>query len=401
MLTKRMPRETVPEPAQCRAQRIEVQFEYPVVFTQGLFADANDDLLWALSRREPQRRHKVYVVIDQGVAAAWPQLTQDIERWFQQRAESVELIDRPLVVIGGEAAKNDPDLVGSLLARFQTAKLDRQSVVLIIGGGALLDAAGYAASVTHRGVRVVRAPTTVLAQNDAGIGVKNGINAFGTKNFVGTFAPPFAVVNDIDFIGTLHERDRRAGIAEAVKVACIRDAEFFGWLEANRDALARSEQSVMQPMIARCADLHLRHIRTCGDPFEMGSARPLDFGHWAAHRLEALSRHALRHGEAVAIGIALDSRISVLEGRLEQAAQTRIWDTLLGVGFSLWHDALAQADASGRLAVLHGLDEFREHLGGELTVTLLNAIGSGVEVHEIDERHVAEAIVALRETTKV
>ncbi len=385
-----------PQPAQCRMQQIAVEYDYPVVFTRGLFGAGNDDLLWAITRREPERRHKVYVVIDQGVAAAWPNLGTEIAEWFDARSQYVTLLAKPLVLLGGEAAKNDPDFVSALLARFRDVKLDRQSFVLIIGGGAVLDAAGYAAAITHRGVRVVRAPTTVLAQNDAGIGVKNGVNAFRTKNFLGTFAPPFAVINDIDFIGTLGSRDRRAGIAEAVKVACIRDAAFFDWLEANVAGLADSEPQVMAEMIRRCAELHLQHIRTCGDPFEMGSARPLDFGHWAAHRLEALSRHTLRHGEAVALGIALDARISVLEGRLDAAAQERIWATLRGVGFSLWHDALADAGADGRLAVLRGLDEFREHLGGELTVTLLDAIGRGVEVHEMDEGRVGEAIVDLR-----
>ena len=402
MLDGWMGRQSPPlrEPASCQAQRITVEYDYPVVFTRGLFAEDNDDLLWALARKEPDRRHKVYVVVDQGVAEAWPALIDDIEAWFEARRDHLELTDRPLVILGGEAAKNDPDLVGSLLARFQGAKLDRQAFVLMIGGGAMLDVVGYAAAITHRGLRIVRAPSTVLAQNDAGIGVKNGINAFRTKNFLGTFAPPFAVVNDIDMIRTLHVRDRRAGIAEAVKVACIRDASFFDWIEAERHGLRDAEPTVMEQMIRRCAELHLLHIRTCGDPFEMGSARPLDFGHWAAHRLEALTRHELRHGEAVAIGIALDSRISVLTGRLDEASQQRIWDTLAGVGFPLWHDALADADSDGRLAVLRGLDQFREHLGGELTVTLLEAIGRGVEVHEIDEAAVGEAIVELRRSAK-
>ena len=398
MLTGRMAGQSPPlrEPASCKPQRIRVEFDYPVVFTRGLFAEDNDDLLWAIARKEPDRCHKVYVVIDQGVAEAWPTLVDDVETWFEARNRHLELCDRPLVILGGEAAKNDPDLVGSLLARFQGAKLDRQAFVLMIGGGAMLDVVGYAAAITHRGLRIVRAPSTVLAQNDAGIGVKNGINAFRTKNFLGTFAPPFAVVNDIDLIRTLHARDRRAGIAEAVKVACIRDANFFDWLEAERDELRDSEPAVMEEMIRRCAELHLQHISTCGDPFEMGSARPLDFGHWAAHRLEALTRHELRHGEAVAIGIALDARISVLTGRLDEQSQRRIWDTLLGVGFPLWHDALTEADSDGRLAVIRGLDQFREHLGGELTVTLLEAIGRGVEVHEVDEAMVGEAIVELR-----
>lgn len=380
------------EPAQLRTQHITVHYDYPVVFTRGVFAADNDDLLWALTRTEPQRQHKVLVVLDRGVADAWPNLVGAMDAWFLPRRAHAGLVGPPNVVPGGEASKNDPDLVSSLLANFREAKLDRQSFVVIIGGGAVLDAAGYAASIAHRGIRVIRVPTTVLGQNDAGIGVKNGVNAFATKNFLGTFAPPHAVLNDIEFLATLQPRDKRAGIAEAIKVACIRDADFFDWLQAQQRSLYDGEPAAMEAMIRRCAELHLQHICTSGDPFEMGSARPLDFGHWAAHRLEALSEHALRHGEAVAIGIALDTRISVRTGRLDAASGDRVLATLRGVGLELWSSALTIAEDDGRLAVLRGLDEFREHLGGELTVTLLEAIGRGIEVHEIDEVVVRAAI---------
>src|SRR6185312_16684743 len=157
-------------------------------------------------------------------------------------------------------------------------------------------------------------PTTVLAQNDAGIGVKNGINAFGAKNMLGTFAAPFAVINDGRFLATLGERDRIAGMAEAVKVALVRDAKFFAWLRAAAPRLAAFDRDAVAQSIRRCAELHLAHIATGGDPFELGNARPLDFGHWAAHKLEVMTDHALRHGEAVALGMALDARYSVEAG---------------------------------------------------------------------------------------
>ena len=97
----------------------------------------------------------------------------------------------------------------------------------MIGGGAVLDMVSFAAAIAHRGIRVVRFPTTVLAQADSGVGVKNSINLFGKKNFVGTFVPPFAVINDFDFLETLEPRDRIAGVVEAVKVALLKDAAFF------------------------------------------------------------------------------------------------------------------------------------------------------------------------------
>jgi 3-dehydroquinate synthase len=243
----------------------------------------------------------------------------------------------------------------------------------------------------------VRVPTTVLAQNDSGVGVKNGVNAFGVKNFVGSFAPPFAVLNDAIFLRTLQPRDRIAGMAEAVKVALIRDAVFFEWLESQVDALRASEPEAMARMIRRCAELHMRQIAHGGDPFESGSARPLDYGHWSAHKLEALTGNELRHGEAVAIGIALDGRYAVQVGMLAAGREERIFGLLKRLGFYLWHAALERRDAQGRWLVLEGLREFREHLGGELSVTLLREIGRGEEVHAMDEAEILRAIAWLRQ----
>src|SRR6187402_1345070 len=129
-----------------------------------------------------------------------------------------------------------------------------------VGGGAVLDAAGFAAAIFHRGVRHIRCPTTVLAQADSGVGVKNAINAFGLKNLLGTFAPPFAVINDSAFLDKLPARDKRAGIAEAVKVALIRDADFFTWLEAEAEALARFAPNALDTLVRRCALLHMHQI---------------------------------------------------------------------------------------------------------------------------------------------
>jgi 3-dehydroquinate synthase len=317
-----------------------------------------------------------------------------------EHADVLELIAEPLVILGGESAKNDPALLDDLLARFFRLGLDRHCCVLILGGGAVLDAVGHAAAICHRGLRVVRMPTTVLAQDDAGIGVKNGVNAFGVKNAIGSFAPPYAVINDLDFLASLPLRDRIAGLAEAVKVALIRDPEFFVALERDAAALGVGQLEPLEPAIRRCAELHLEHIRSSGDPFETGSARPLDFGHWAAHKLELLSQHALRHGEAVALGIALDSHYSMMiggHGRLAQAEFDRILALLAALGLPRWTPALV-ASIGGSVALLAGLDEFREHLGGELTITLLDAIGRGVEVHAIDRATMSACVEALART---
>ena len=252
------------------------------------------------------------------------------------------------------------------------------------------------AATSHRGIRHVRVPTTVLAQNDSGIGVKNGVNLFGQKNYIGTFAPPFAVLNDYAFIETLPQREKIAGMAEAVKVGLIRDGEFFKWLEQSADDLITFEPDAMQYMIQRCAELHMHQISKGGDPFETGSARPLDFGHWAAHKLEILTKHRLRHGEAVAIGMALDTRYSVTSGLLPAGDDERVCFLLEHLGFKLWHSALLLENSAGKLELLAGLEDFREHLGGELTITLLESLGKGVEVNQMDDQLVAEGLNWLR-----
>lgn len=377
-------------------QSFAVQYDYPVHFTHDLFSRDNSVFVSALARKEANKRHRFVVFIDADVAASWPGLAHDICAYADCHAAQLQLLAHPETIPGGEQVKHDPELVTRLQRRLVDLGIDRHSYVVGIGGGAFLDMVGFVAATTHRGVRHVRVPTTVLGQNDSGVGVKNGVNAFGMKNLLGSFAPPFAVLNDANFLRTLHPRDRVAGIAEAVKVALIRDGVFFEWLESQVEALRACAPEATARMIRRCAELHMRQIAHGGDPFETGSARPLDYGHWSAHKLEALTAHELRHGEAVAIGLALDSRYSVQIGMLEPGLEERIIDLLKGLGFYPWHPALERRDAEGRWVILEGLREFREHLGGELTITLLRAIGRGEEVHVMDEDEILRAIAWLR-----
>lgn len=373
-------------------QRFAVSYEYPVHFTSRLFDPTNPVLQDTLTRLEPKRRHRCLVFVDDGVVAVRPGLIAAIEAYAAAHASAIELVVTPVTVLGGEKIKNELFHIEWMMGLIQQHQIDRHSFVIAIGGGAVLDAVGLAAATSHRGIRHIRVPTTVLSQNDSGVGVKNGVNLKGSKNFIGSFAPPFAVLNDLDFIADLPAREKTAGMAEAVKVALIRDAAFFTWLERHVDALTLFDAAVMAVMIRRCAELHMHQIAHAGDPFECGSARPLDFGHWAAHKIESLTRNHVRHGEAVAIGIALDTRYSVLAGLLEPGLDDRVAALLELLGFDLWHPVLEARASDGSHPLLKGLSEFREHLGGELTITLLEDIGRGIEVHEMHENLVRDAI---------
>jgi 3-dehydroquinate synthase len=374
---------------------ITVSYEHQVHFTHGAFRVDNPLLADVLASKPSNRIPRVLVVVDQNLAAAQPALAPAIRDYFADRNGQFELVPDLLRVSGGETAKNSEAAVKRIYGAIEEHGLCRHCYILGIGGGALLDVVGFAAATAHRGVRHVRLPTTVLAQDDAGVGVKNGINAFGKKNFIGTFAPPFAVINDFDLLTSLPEREKRAGYIEAIKVALIRDARFFAWIEQNQAALRAFQPAAVETLIRRCAEAHVRHIATGGDPFEQGSARPLDFGHWAAHKLEQLSEFRIHHGEAVAIGIALDVTYSVLAGFLDATTGERILQLIEALGFELWSAQLAHQSSTGKRSVLHGLEEFREHLGGALTITLLKRIGEGFEVHEMEEARVLEAIEIL------
>ena len=391
-------------------QEFLVPVRYPVHFTTGVFAPSNRLLRDLIARGRGARPSattddceddapaKAVVVVDRGVERAHPALIDTIDAYCAAHRNAIALSAPILVVPGGESVKNDRRHVERILEVINTASLCRHSYLVAVGGGAVLDAAGFAAATAHRGIRLIRVPTTVLSQDDSGMGVKNGVNAFGKKNYLGTFAPPFAVINDSSFLSTLSDRDWRGGATEAVKAALIRDPEFFDFLEHHAAALVDRDLDVMVQVIRRSAILHLRHIANGGDPFEHGSSRPLDFGHWAAHRLEQATSHRLGHGEAVGIGIALDTTYSHLAGFLGEPEWRRVINLLMALGVQIHDPSLEEhletPDDPG--CILRGLAEFREHLGGRLTIMLLKGIGQPFDVHDIRADLVVKSIHILK-----
>ena len=375
---------------------ISIPYQLRVYFTKHAFDVTNPLFRDLACSKESGNRRKVLFYVDEAVSQANPALADKISAYFDRYTEDLRLMGVETLQ-GGESLKNDEDCLGRIYGDIENRKICRHSYIVAIGGGALLDTVGFAAATAHRGIRHFRFPTTTLGQADAGVGVKNGVNYNRKKNFVGAFAPPFAVVNDFSFLETLPEVHLRNGYIEAIKVALIRDEKFFDWIEANAEALNRFEPAAMQEIIHRCAEHHVAHIATSGDPFEMGSVRPLDFGHWAAHKLEQLSEFALSHGEAVAIGIAIDTLYSEEMGYLDKSCSDRILSLLKRLNFETYSDQLERRNERGYPYVLEGLEEFREHLGGLLTITLLKKIGSRFEVHEMDTDVVLKSMNRLKE----
>lgn len=379
-------------------QTVQVTYDFPVHFIDNAFSATNTTIRNLCQPSVGRTSAKVLVVVDGGLAEAFPELVADIESYFANEDSRATLVQTPLLVAGGESIKNNLTSVSEILSTIEKHGIDRHSYVVAIGGGALLDMAGFAAAIAHRGVRLIRMPTTVLSQDDSGVGVKNSVNFFGKKNFLGTFAPPYAVVNDLQLLTRLPDRDWLGGVSEAVKVSLLKDAEFFKYIEDHATDLVNRDLETMRWVVFRSAELHLNHIATSGDAFEFGSSRPLDFGHWSAHKLEQISNYSWRHGEAVAIGIALDSTYSYLGGMLSEDDWMRVIRVFQALNLPIYADELLEAkSAVGNLEVLAGLNEFREHLGGQLTIMLLEGIGNGVEVNEMDDARIIKSIELLRD----
>lgn len=381
-------------------QEFTVSYNYPVHFTRNIFSPDNSLLADTINRLNENRRHRVQIFIDSGVAEAWTNLNSTIKKYFKAYTDTLELVCEPEIVPGGELAKNNRDAAEYVMESIADHHLCRQSFVIIIGGGSVLDIVGLAAALVHRGVRQIRIPTTVLAQDDSGVGVKNGIDAYGVKNYAGTFAPPFGVLIDFDFLQTLSNKYWIGGIAEAFKVAIIKDSEFFNYLCLNASSLKTRKSDVIEQVIRRSAIIHLQHIQNNGDPFEFGIARPLDFGHWSAHKLEVISGYELGHGQAVAIGIALDSYYAWKTKHISEEEFNKIISAFVATGLPIWSSLLERKTSGNELEVLCGLDDFQEHLGGELHITIPSPIGSKIEINQMNKDIIQDAIKYLKSCTK-
>src|SRR5688572_7295350 len=375
---------------------ITLRHEHRLIFTRDVFAEQNPVLAELLTAREPKENVRVLVFWDAGLESVFPGTSEKISRWFAHRTDRVRLAAAPISVPGGEGVKNDFHQLECAWTAINSAGMCRHSYIIAVGGGAVLDLVGFAAATAHRGIPLVRVPTTSLSQADGGVGVKSGVNYFGKKNWLGSFGVPHAIVNDVMFLHVLPVRERRAGLVEAVKVALIRDATFFEFIAERVDALAKFEPAPFEAVIRESARQHIEHIATAGDPYERGSARPLDFGHWAAHKLEQMSEFHFSHGESVAIGMALDLIYARRIGALPEPITDRILDILSRLGFVLYTPVLEERGDDGRYKVVHGLDEFREHMGGRLTIPMIRAPGQRFDLHNIDPATVDAAISELK-----
>ena len=367
--------------------KISPQFKHRLFFSRDVFSSGQFFSLFPECRGK-----KILVFVDEGVFSHFPQLNEEISTSLSPFCEFQGIFS----FLGGERAKAGLKVVEKMWQVLEEKKLDRHSYLLAIGGGAFLDVAGFVATTAHRGVRLIRFPTSTLAQADSGVGVKNGVNLYGKKNFIGTFSVPFAVVNDSSFLASQPRSLMSEGLVEAVKVALVKDKDFFTYIENHLSKLQNLDFPLISEVVRLSAIAHSYHIAEGGDPFELKNFRPLDFGHWAAHKLEAMSDFSLNHSSAVAIGLALDCVYSWKIGKCSEEILQRVLFVLESLQMPCFHPLLLKKNSSSEYQLFLGLEEFREHLGGHLSILLLKDIGDAEEVHSIDFSALEECVLFLQ-----
>ncbi len=326
--------------------------EYPVYVGRGLLSG---DVQWAR-----QLRGRVLVVSDETVAGLYLSRLEPALRPVAHHAV--------VILPDGENQKtlaNWQRLIEALVA----LGAQRDATVLALGGGVIGDLAGFAAACYMRGIRLIQVPTTLLAQVDAAIGGKTGVNLAAGKNLVGAFHAPAAVVVDIDTLATLNARDYRAGLAEVVKYGAIRDPAFFAWLEQAADGLAARQAEVLIEAVQRSVCNKAEVV--AADEREAGERALLNFGHTFGHALEtATAYQRYRHGEAVAIGMRLAARLSELLHLAPEGTAQRLDSLLTRLGLET---VLEPAQDRERLLELMRLD--KKNQAEQIRLVLLQGIG--------------------------
>ena len=293
---------------------------------------------------------------------------------------------RTLVLRDGEQHKT-LETFGTILDALVDGRFHRDCCLVALGGGVVGDITGFAAAAFQRGVDFVQVPTTLLAQVDSSVGGKTAVNHPRAKNMIGAFHQPIAVLADTDTLATLPKRELSAGLAEVVKYGLIVDAEFFGWLERNIEALVALDAEALAFAIRRSCELKAAIVAE--DEREQGRRALLNLGHTFGHALEAFGDYRRwLHGEAVAIGMVLAARTSAELGKLDAAACERIEALLKRANLPT---RAPDVDAGAILSLMQ-LDKKADQKG--LKLVLLDAIGAGVVARAPDDRLIKGVLAA-------
>lgn len=346
------------------------QFTYPVYIGQGLIEDKK---LWT----NLCGTRKVAIITHPQIAKLYAEPIQD------------HLNARLITVESGEVHKSLTTL-DKITQEMITAGLDRDSMVIALGGGVITDMGGFAAASFMRGIDYINVPTTLLAQCDAAIGGKTAVNHTLGKNLIGAFHQPQAVISDINTLLTLEPREITAGFAEVIKYGVIWDAAFVHWLEQNNTACCHLEPHALTQMITRCAEIKAEIVSQ--DETDQGIRSILNFGHTFGHALEHLGHYQdILHGEAVAIGMCFEAEVSARVNGLTTEKISRIRHLLQSMNCPV--DMKIQHNLSDLLQSMH---RDKKKLRNKLRMILLKDIGQAYIYDNVDENILKDVIRALR-----
>ena len=296
-------------------------------------------------------------------------------------------------VAPGEASKSFATLQTLLDAMF-AQNLSRADAVIAFGGGVVGDLAGFAASIYKRGCRLVQVPTTLLAQVDSSVGGKTAINVAQGKNLVGAFYQPERVIIDTDVLGTLPDRELRAGYAEVLKYALLGDRDFFAWLESNAPALLARDADALAYAVGVSCNAKAKVV--AADEREGGVRALLNLGHTFAHALEKRAGYdgSLLHGEAVSAGMAMAFEFSHRSGLCPAE------DAALVAGHLREFDLVRPSQLGHLLedpdALLAAMDQDKKNAGGHLTLILARGIGDAFVERQADREALSDYLHYLK-----
>ena len=342
---------------------------YDIVIGPGLLASAGTRIAPLL------RRNRVVVITDENVGSLHL-------AGLQQGLTAAGIAVEALVLPAGEKTKSWNGLE-TAVEWLITQKVERDDLVVALGGGVIGDLAGFAAAVLRRGVGLVQVPTSLLAQVDSSVGGKTGINSVQGKNLVGAFHQPRLVLADVDVLASLPAREFLSGYGEVLKYGLLGDAGFFAWLEAHGAAMVAGDQAARIHAIRRSCEMKAEIVAR--DETEQGDRALLNLGHTFGHALEAATGFSQRllHGEAVAIGCVLAFEISQLLGHCSQEAPSRLREhlSMLGMKKDLTDIAGDLPDADGLIGLMGQDKKVRD---GALTFILARGIGTAFVARGVD-----------------
>jgi 3-dehydroquinate synthase len=327
------------------------------------------------------------IVTDRTVAKHWLQQTE--------AALGAGGVAASRVIVAGSEGSKSYDGLQEVTEALIAAKIERNDLIIALGGGVIGDLAGFAAAIVRRGVDFVQVPTTLLAQVDSSVGGKTGINSPRGKNLVGAFHQPILVIADTDVLDTLPRREFRAGYAEVVKYGVLGDAPFFAWLETNHAGVFAGGAARQHAIAVSC---RAKAAIVARDERETGDRALLNLGHTFGHALEAATGFSdrLLHGEGVAVGMVLAAELSAELGMMAPSDATRISSHLAAAGLPTRLQDIAgfaQEGIGNADSLMALMAQDKKVKRGRLTFILLKALGQAVITSEVEPGTVHEFLV--------